>query len=342
MSALDPILAPLKRLDFEALLDLRPTFPPVAVEIDRGQITLVRLRPHRRGRPQLESFRVQDSPEHAVGASIFRPNLGSLEGTIEQVRDLFVRTGTKPGRVSLILPDNLAKVSIVTLPEKPATRKQLSELLRFKLRRSVPFRLEDAVISSSILPGPGPEVNVLVAVMLRSVVEQYEAAFEAIGARPGLVDLCTPAIFNLVRREMLATTAGGSDAALLNCTRTYFTLLIARAGRVVFFRCKTYAGGTNGDSAATDRLGVIARELSSSISYYQEKLSGAGLGTVFARAVEPGLDEMVPVLERLGVSSVRAVDPATAVEMAASDRFDPLEAQRLAPALGAASGRTAA
>ena len=340
MSVLDPILARLKRFDLEALLDLRPKYPPVAVEVDRGQLTLVRVALRRRSRPVLESFRIQQAPEHAVGATIFKPNLGSLADLTRQARELFESSGTKPGKVSLILPDNLAKVSIVTLPERPATRKQLREMLRFKLRRSVPFRLEEAAISSWALPGPGPELNLLVAVMLRSVVEQYEAAFEAAGARPGLVDLCTPSLFNLARPGIAKAVSSGADAALLNCTRNYFTLMIVRADRVVFFWCKTYAGGEEAD--ASGRLAVMARELTSSLSYYADKLGGSGVGTVFVRAVSPGLDVVVPVLERIGVTSVRAFDAAEALDPLSGRRFEPLDGQRLALALGAASGRTAA
>ena len=340
MSALDPIFATLKRLDPEALFELRPTYPPVAVEIDRGQMTLVRLKPRRRGLPVLEAFRVHTAPDPTNGATVFRPNLGSVEETARQVRELFERSGTKPGRVSLVLPDNLAKVSIVTLPERPVNRKQLREMLRFKLRRSVPFRLEDAAISSCPLPGPGPEAHFLVGVMMRSVVEHYEAAFEAAGARPGLVELCTPSLFNLVRRDIAKAVASGSDAALLNCADRYFTLLIVRADRVVFFRCKTYAGGEDEDMSA--RLAVMGRELASSLSYYAEKLAGHGVGTMFVRAVAPGLAEVVGVLERVGASSVHAIDASASVEASSGIKFDPTEGQRLAPALGSASGRTAA
>ena len=340
MSALDPILARLKRFDPEALLERRPKYPSVAVEIDRGQLTLVRVAPRRRARPVVEAFRIQEAPEHALGGTLFKPNLGSPAELSRQASELFERSGTKPGKMSLILPDNLAKVSIVTLPERPATLKLMREMLRFKLRRSVPFRLEDAMISSWVLPGPGPELNVLVAVMLRSVVEQYEAAFEAAGAQPGLVDLCTPSLFNLVRPAMVKAVASGTDAALLNCTRNYFTLMIVRADRAVFFRCKTYAGGEEDD--ASGRLAVMARELTSSFSYYAEKLGGSGVGTIFVRAVSPGLDEVVPVLERVGVNSVIAVDPSEPFDPASGRRFEPLEGHRLAPALGAAAGRTAA
>jgi type IV pilus assembly protein PilM len=340
MSALQPILATLKRFDAEALLELRPAYPPVAVEIDRGQLTLVRVKAQRRARPLLEAFRVQAAPEHAVGTTIFKPNLGSLDEITRQAKQLFEASGTKPGRVSLILPDNLAKVSIVTLPERPATRQHLREMLRFKLRRSVPFRLEEAVISSHTLPGAGPELHLLVAVMMRSVVEQYEAAFEAAGARPGLVDLCTPSLFNLARPELAKATASGADAALLNCTRNYFTLMIVRGERVVFYRCKTYAGGEEDD--ASGRLAVMSRELVSSLSYYADKLGGEGVGTLFVRAIAPGLDEVVPVLERLGLAAVRAVDAGASLDPASGARLDPVDGQRLAPALGAASGRTAA
>jgi len=340
MSTFAPLLTTLKRFDPEALLHLRPAFPPVAVEIDRGQLTLVRVRPRRRERPVLEAFRIQQAPEHEVGTTIFRPNLGSLDELTRQARELFDKTGTKPGRVSLILPDNLAKVSIVTLPERPANRKALHEMLRFKLRRSVPCRLEDAAISSWSLPGAGPEHHLLVAVVMRSVIEQYEAAFVAAGARPGLVDLCTPSLFNLARPELAKALSQGSDAALLNCTRNYFTLMIVRADRVVFYRCKTYAGGEEDDSSG--RMAVMARELTSSLSYYTEKLEGRGVGTVIVRAVAPGLDEVVPVLERIGVQSVRTIDTAEAIDARSGPRLEPLDGQRLAPALGAASGRTAA
>ena len=94
MSALQPILATLKRFDTEALFDLRPAYPPVAVEIDRGHLTLVRLAAKRRGRPVLEAFRIQSAPEHAHGATMFRPNLGSLDELTRQLRELFATTFT--------------------------------------------------------------------------------------------------------------------------------------------------------------------------------------------------------------------------------------------------------
>lgn len=336
MSVLDPLLKRVRAFDPEALLNLAPSWPPVAVEVDRGQLTLARVRAGRE-RPLLEAYRVHAASAHAVGASIFRPNLGSIAEMAAQIKDLYEKSGTKPGKVSVILPDNLAKVSIVSLPEKPAGRRELSDLLRFKLRRSVPFRLEDAVISHAALPGAGPGLDLLVAVMLRSVVEQYEAAFDAAGARPGLVDLATPSLHNLARPEIDRALADGEDAALLNCARTYFTLMILKRDRLVFYRCKSYAAS---EDEVVHGNGTMARELASSISYYQEKLAGTGIGTVFVRTVAQPLGDIVAILERLGIGDVRPIDPARLVD-SGSVRLDDEDAQRVAPALGAAAGRAA-
>jgi type IV pilus assembly protein PilM len=336
MSALAPLLARVRGFDPETLLNLRPSWPPVAVELDRGRIVLARIR-RTRAKPVLEAYRIHETPDHHAAASLLRPNLGTPAELAGHLKEVFQKSGTKPGRVSVVLPDNLARVSIVSLPEKPAGPRELADVLRFRLRKSVPFRLEDAVISSWPVPGEGPGFDVLVAVMLRSTVEQVETAFDAVGARPGLVDLATPSVYNLARAELARITADGRDAALLNCALGYFTLLIVRRDRVSFYRCKSYANG-NGDVGAT--TAIMARELASSLSYYQEKLQGAGIGTVLVRSVAQPLDEVRAVLERLGLTDVRSVDPRGSLDPAGAS-LDPAGAAGVTAALGAAAGRLA-
>jgi type IV pilus assembly protein PilM len=261
---------------------------------------------------------------------------GSQGGLLRTLQSLFEATGTRPGRVSLILPDNLAKISIVTLPERPATRKQLLEVLRFKLRRAVPFRMEEATLAYQVLPDGGTEgVDVLVAVMLRSVVEQYETPIVAAGARPGLVELATSSVFNLLRKRMEAGAQGGKDVALLNCVGSYFTLVIARQGRPIFFRCKSFT--PQAEEAAGN--GMIARELASSLSYYEEKLQGTGIATTYVRSTARPLDEVRDILAKVGLERSEAVDPAALVEARAGMSLPADLGQRLAPALGASAGR---
>jgi len=347
MMRFSSLLGPLRGLDLERALHLRPRYPTAALEVDRREMVLVRLRRRGRGKPELEVAEARPLPEQGAGSSIFRPNLGTPEEMASRLRKLLEATGTKPGRLSLVLPDNLAKISLVTLPERPSSVRRLDEVLRFKLRRAVPFRLEDAVLTHQVLPGEGTGVTVLVAVMLRAVVEQYERALEGAGVRPGLVDLCTPNLYNLCRAQMTAAAADGGDVGLLNVASSYFTLLIVRDERLVFYRCKSYAAVDGeedagapvppGPPAALEAL--MARELTSSLSYWREKLGGQRLSRVLLRAVNGAATEVPPILESLGVGGVEPIDLSRGLNIPDGLRLAPAVAQRIAPAAGAAVGR---
>ena len=222
------------------------------------------------------------------------------------------------------------------LPERPATPRQLDELVRTKTRRSVPFRLDDAALSYQVLPAEGRGVNLLVAVARRAIVERFEAALAPLGVRVGLVDLATPNLLNLLRPRLARESADGRDAALLNCAWNHFSLVILRRGNLIFFRCKTLSLEHEPVRAPN---GELTREVASSLSYYREKLEGQGIGTVLVRAVGTSTEQVAERLRALDVGAVVPIDPASAVELPAARAVDPALLHRMAPALGAAAGR---
>jgi type IV pilus assembly protein PilM len=327
MSIVDSVLEPFRRLSLKGSTLLRPAVPPVAVEVSAEEVVLVRLKRRRAGRIELESAQIRPLQARRAGAA---PD-GELTS---RLAELFAVGGGRPGRTSLVLPDSLAKVALLTLPERPSSAKQLGEIVRFKLRKSVPFRLDEAALSWQLLPSESSEVTVLVAAMPRSAVEPYERALQAVGARPGLVTLCTPNLFNLWRGEFAQAAADG-DVALLNCTLAYFSLLIVREGRLIFYRCKPFALVEE----ATDPVdGVVGRELASSLSYYQDKLGGTAVSTVFVRTVSQPFDDLARALTALGVQRVELVDPIRLITATNGGGVDPALGQKIAPAVGAAAG----
>ncbi|MBZ5640618.1 MAG: hypothetical protein LAO51_17920 [Acidobacteriia bacterium] len=336
MISLAALLKPIRGLDLERFAALRASSPPVAVDVDRDEMLLVRLRRRRRGAPKLEAHASRPTPDHGAGISMLRPGLGTLKDTARVMRELFETSGTRPGRVSLVLPDNLARVSLISFPDRPPNRRHLDEMVRFKLRKTVPFRLEEATISYQVLPSQDRETHVLVALMLRSVVEQYEQVLEAVGARPGRVDLSTLSLFNLCRREIGKASASERDVALLNCARGYFSLLIVRGTRLLFYRSKSLAEG-NGSAETAEP--VLNRELATSVSYYQEKLGGQAITTTFVRDVTAPPGARSGSLEALGLGTVVPVDLSGSLMLANGGRLDPEAGQRIAPAAGAALGR---
>ncbi len=336
MSLVASLIEPFRRIDLERWALLRASVPPVAVEMDRAEMVLVRLRPRRRGRPVLEAHASRPLPDQLAEGSNLRVSLGEVEETTRKARELFESTGTRPGRVSLVLPDNLARVSLLSFPERPPSRRHLDEMIRFKLRKSVPFRLEEAAISYQVLPSVGAELQVLVALMLRSVVEQFEQVFEAVGARPGRVDLSTLSLYNLCRRDIEKASGRERDVALLNCARGYFSLLIVRGDRPLFYRSKSLSGEDGGAEVPEP---VLNRELATSVSYYQEKLGGQGISTTFVRDVTAPPGQRSGSLEAIGLGSVVPVHPAGSLDLPAGRDLDPMAGQRIAPAVGAAARR---
>lgn len=335
MSSLASLLEPFRRIDLERWVSLRASRPPVAVEVDRAEMVLVRLR-RRRGRQVLEAHASRPVADPGAAGTTLKTTLSAVDEMAKSARGLFESTGTRPGRVSLVLPDHLARVSLMSFPERPPNRRHLDEMVRFKLRKSVPFRLEEALISYQVLPSHGTEVQLLVALMLRSVVEQYEQVLEAVGARPGRVEVSTLSLFNLCRGDMEKASAGERDVALLNCARGYFSLLIVRGERLLFYRSKALPAEEETMEAAEP---VLNRELATSVSYYQEKLGGQGVATTFVRDVNSPPGARNGSFEALGLGSVVTLDPGAMLSLAEGVTLDAAAGQRLAPALGAA-GRT--
>jgi hypothetical protein len=178
---------------------------------------------------------------------------------------------------------------------------------------------------------------VLVVLVRRSLVERFERALESLGARAGLVDISTPNLMNLYRGAVNGAARNGGDAGLLNCARNYFSLVLVRDGRLIFFRCKTF-----GIDEAIHRgpNGVLVREIASSLSYYREKLDGETVGRIFVRSISAPFDEIAGRLTALGVTDVQPLDPQREVELDEGVSLDAAMAQQLAPALGAALGRS--
>ena len=98
--------------------------------------------------------------------------------------------GLKPKRVALVIPDVAAKVSLVRFEQTPSRRDDLNQLIRWQVKKSTPFPVEDACLTYT--PGArgagGSEFVVVVA--RREIVREYEGVCEEVGIEAGLVDIC--------------------------------------------------------------------------------------------------------------------------------------------------------
>jgi type IV pilus assembly protein PilM len=312
-------------------------YPQAAVEIDPRSVAAVRVKREKAG-PRLVGHGLVAVPPGVLLPTVASPKIVGRDDLRRALELAVERAGIKPGKISVLIPDSAARVWVLALPEIPRKAQAMAEVIRWKVKRSVPYRIEDGSIVWQVLARPSSSGMglVLAGLLPKSVRHAYEELLAEIGLKAGLVDLPSFNLFNLSRRSIEANGKGPSaDFAVLNATASYFTLLLFRQGVLAFYRCKSYAEREG--SSAEGRLKHIRRELATSLSYYTEKLSGRGLGVTYFRSTDPDLREPG---EALGAIGLGRIEPMGALGLAGlPQELDESTVSSLIPALGAATGR---
>jgi len=141
-----------------------------------------------------------------------------------------VETGRKRRDVALILPDYCTRIAVLDFDSFPNDTKEQASLIRFRLKRSVPFDAESAAMG--YWPQPvtgGKKVDVLVAMAPLEVVSRYEAPFRSAAMNPGLVVPSSLAAMELA-------PAGGLNV-LAKLTGRVLTVVARQGGALKLVRC---------------------------------------------------------------------------------------------------------
>jgi type IV pilus assembly protein PilM len=249
---------------------LEPPHPELAIEVRARSVGLVRL--GRQGQRIGLAAAVEAAlPEGTLAISLTEGNIRDAAPFVGAVRGLLERTGVPRGTAAaLVLPDPVARVALAPAAElRPSRHADAEEMVRFRLRKSLPFDVREARVAQLALPAaPGREPVVMMAAILGAVLDGYEAALREAGVEPGLVELSG---LSLLRAA--GASADGADQLLLNWEEGYLSLLLTVGGQPALVR-------TLGPEASR-RPEEALREVASTILYYRDKLGGNG----FARAL---------------------------------------------------------
>lgn len=122
----------------------------------------------------------------AIAPGLSAPNIhdgetlrAAISGALEPV------TGNSRDMIA-ILPDSAIRVLLLDFETLPAKSAEVEPVIRFRLKKSLPFDVEQAAVSYDIQHHNGA-IHVVAAVSPRSVIEEYEAAFRDVGYSPGVV-----------------------------------------------------------------------------------------------------------------------------------------------------------
>jgi type IV pilus assembly protein PilM len=98
--------------------------------------------------------------------------------------------GTVSGRnrdVIAVLPDAAVRVVLLDFDSLPASRVEAEAVVRFRLKKSLPFDVDKARVSYQSQTSTTSGLRVIAAVALTTVVDDYESIFREAGYSPGIV-----------------------------------------------------------------------------------------------------------------------------------------------------------
>src|SRR5262249_40359147 len=125
---------------------LKVKYPTVAMGVSTDHLTLVRLAKDKKDRKwEMSSWEVVELPPDLVDTEMFHVKIKSEERFRALVAGALQREGVRTPAISLVLPDHLARVSLLAFEELPRTRRELIEMIRWKMKKAVPFKVEEAV-----------------------------------------------------------------------------------------------------------------------------------------------------------------------------------------------------
>ncbi len=113
-------------------------------------------------------------------------NLRERTGVLERVKEALASVGGRSHDVIAILPDAAVRVMLLDFERLPAKREEAEGVVRFRLKKSLPFDVDKAKVSYHAQPAASG-VRVVAAVALNSVVEEYESVFQEAGYTSGVV-----------------------------------------------------------------------------------------------------------------------------------------------------------
>ncbi len=264
--------------------------PEYAFEVSEAGIAWARRGP----RPEVG---FQPLEPGILSVSPLRDNVLQTDKLTAQARLIAPGNGNrKSRRAALILPDYAARVSVLDFDAFPSDHAEQLSLVRFRIKKTVPFDVESAAISfqSQTVTNGGKRVEVVAAVVALEVVARYEAAFRTAGFQPGVVTVSSLAALALAPPDgmTLLVRVGGKS----------LTVCVLRKGRLKLLRC-----------VELDRVEVdeILGVLYPTFAYVEDELKGkperllaCGLGELqapFAARAESELGlAPLPLVSRFG------------------------------------------
>jgi type IV pilus assembly protein PilM len=171
--------------------------PRLGCEVSAGGVIAARASDKM---PRLDLFTSRRLGPGTIAPGLNGPNVQDGEALRAAISGALGAVSGKSRDVTVIVPDAAIRVLLLDFEAMPAKPREIEPVIRFRLKKSLPFDVEQAVVSYDIRRGNGT-VHVVAAVSPRAIMEEYEAAFRDAGYAPGVILPSSLAALGLVEGQ---------------------------------------------------------------------------------------------------------------------------------------------
>lgn len=148
-----------------------------------GDRVLAGRAPDRGGTLECAAYELRTN---SVVPDLTETNIRNRTLVFQTVRDALDGLAGRTKDVIAVLPDSSVRVVLLDFDALPANRHEAEAVVRFRLKKSLPFDVEKAKVSYHAHASNGG-IRAVAAVALNSIVEEYESIFREAGYVPGIV-----------------------------------------------------------------------------------------------------------------------------------------------------------
>ncbi len=229
----------------------------------------------------LDGYAVESLPVGALIPSAVETNIVNGPAVKAAVASVCERLRSRDEDVAMILPDTVIRVFVQHFEEFPRSAAEAVPMLRWKLKKSVPFESDETLISYMRQAPRESGIDVVTALARLRIIREYESLAEGLALHPGVVLSSSLAAISLLEDEKPTLLARVSGSTL--------TTAIVRRGVLCGYRCTELPA--HGASLTPQ---MLLEEIFPVAAYYQDtwqetiqSVRVAGLGTRLPEFVRP-------------------------------------------------------
>jgi type IV pilus assembly protein PilM len=240
----------------------------------------------------LELFTARELNHGVVTPNLGGTNIQDAAGFRNTITSALSSLSGRSREIIAILPDAAIRVLLLEFEDLPSKAQERDSVIRFRLKKSMPFDIEQAAVSCDIRRVKGT-LQVVAAVSPREVLNEYESAFREAGYSAGVVLPSSLAALGLLD--------GGSPTLLLKVDPANLIVATAVQGELRLMRT---LDNPHGEQVAAPEL---AEAVLPSIVFFEDSF-GAKIEHIFVTGIR-SLDEIGPLLHQHTGARVEELAP---------------------------------